>query len=162
MVREEGALPLLDRSLAILLLLLALGLWGKNGLVVVSAAIVIGLKVSGQSWGLSWLTRAGIDTGLTFMTLAVLAPLASGEVAVGDFGQHLVDPAVAFGLLGGVLAAWVCARGIELLRVEPQVIVALVVGSILGATFADGVPVGPLFAAGLTAIFLYLFRWFAP
>jgi uncharacterized membrane protein (DUF441 family) len=149
---------LVDQSVAMLLLLLGLGLLGRNNLVVVAALIVLALRLTAQGWALGWLSRSGIDTGLTFMTLAVLAPLAAGQIEVGGLRENVLSPVALLSVLGGVLAAWVCARGLDLLRVDPRVIVGLVVGSILGATFANGVPVGPLFAAGLTAIFLSILR----
>lgn len=145
----------MDQSLVVLLLLLGLGLFGRNTLVIVAASVILFLRLTTQTSLLDWLARAGIDTGLTFMTLAVLAPFALGRVEIGTLRQNL-NLSLAFSVLGGVLAAWVCARGLDLLKVDPRVIVGLVIGSILGATFFNGVPVGPLFAAGLTAVFLYL------
>lgn len=48
-------------------------------------------------------------------------------------------------------------RGLELLKLDPQLIVGLVIGSIFGIVFMKGIPVGPLMAAGITAFLLKLF-----
>jgi uncharacterized membrane protein (DUF441 family) len=151
---------LFDQSVAVLLLLLAIGLLGRNGLVIVAALLVLLLRMLSATAVLDWLDEHGIFTGLLFMTLAVLAPLVSGRILIGPWRQTALSPAMGLAVLGGILAAWVCARGLELLRVDPKVILGLVVGSIVGATFFNGVPVGPLFAAGLAAVFLSLLRLF--
>lgn len=60
-------------------------------------------------------------------------------------------------LAGGALATYVNGKGLDLLKLDPQLIVGLVIGSILGILFFRGVPVGPLMAAGITAILFKLF-----
>jgi uncharacterized membrane protein (DUF441 family) len=52
------------------------------------------------------------------------------------------------------------ARGIEYLQAEPTTIVAMVIGSVLGATFLRGIPVGPLAAAGITWMLVVMLRAF--
>ena len=48
-----------------------------------------------------------------------------------------------------------------MLRFDPQLIVGMVVGSILGIVFLRGIPVGPLMAAGITVILYKLFTFIA-
>jgi uncharacterized membrane protein (DUF441 family) len=48
---------------------------------------------------------------------------------------------------------------LDLLKVDPQLIVGLVIGSIFGILFMRGIPVGPLMAAGITAFLLRLLKW---
>jgi uncharacterized membrane protein (DUF441 family) len=50
-------------------------------------------------------------------------------------------------------------KGLDLLKVDPELIVALVIGSIFGIVFLRGIPVGPLMAAGITAMLLKMFSW---
>ena len=63
-------------------------------------------------------------------------------------------------LAGGALATYMNGQGLDLLRLEPQMIVGLVIGSIFGIIFLKGIPVGPLMAAGITAIFVKLSELF--
>ena len=48
-----------------------------------------------------------------------------------------------------------------MLKFDPQLIVGLVLGSILGIVFFRGIPVGPLMAAGITAILYKIFTLIA-
>lgn len=60
-------------------------------------------------------------------------------------------------LTGGAVATYMNRTGLDLLKVEPQIIIGLVIGSIFGILFLRGIPVGPLMAAGITALFMKIF-----
>ena len=60
--------------------------------------------------------------------------------------------------LGGCLATYMNGDGLRMLQYQPEIMVGLVIGSILGIVLFKGIPVGPLMAAGLTAVFLKIFR----
>ncbi|MDD4666158.1 MAG: DUF441 family protein, partial [Clostridia bacterium] len=65
-----------------------------------------------------------------------------------------------FALLGGVLATYLNDDGLNLLKNQPELLFALILGSIIGIVFFDGIPVGPLMAAGLAAFFLKILTFF--
>lgn len=139
--------------------LLGLALIAKNRLITLAAAAVLVLRVGrAPPQILAFLEAWGVEIGLVFLTLAVLAPLASGRVVVRDLASTLASPVGLAALTGGLVAAWMNARGIEYLQAEPTTIVAMVVGSVLGATFLRGIPVGPLAAAGITWMLVVLMR----
>lgn len=136
---------------ALLIGLLGVALVAKNRLITLAAAIVLLLRVAKAPPSiLSFLEAWGVEIGLIFLSLAVLAPLASGRIVVRNLPSMLLNPVGLAALVGGLVAAWMNARGIEYLQAEPATIVAMVIGSVLGATFLRGVPVGPLAAAGIT------------
>jgi uncharacterized membrane protein (DUF441 family) len=62
--------------------------------------------------------------------------------------------------LGGALATYLNGGGLKLLQIDPEIIFGVVIGSIIGITFFGGIPVGPLMAAGLTALFLNIIALF--
>jgi uncharacterized membrane protein (DUF441 family) len=131
----------------------------KNRLITLAAAIVLLLRVTRTPpQVLAFLEAWGVEIGLVFLSLAVLAPLASGRVAVRNLESALVSPEGLAGVTGGLVAAWMNARGIEYLQAQPTTIVAMVVGSVLGATFLRGIPVGPLAAAGITWLIVAALR----
>jgi len=149
-----------DRTTALIVLVTALGVFGRNNLVIWSGAAALALRLVAFGPALSWLDRYGVPAGLTLLTLAVLAPLAGGRINAGDILNDLISTEGVVALLGGAVAAWICARGVDLLAVNPRIILGLLVGSIIGAVFFKGVPIGPLFAAGLAAVFLFIARAF--
>lgn len=150
----------MDQTTALLVLILALGVFGRNDLVMWTGAMAILLRLLAVEPLLLWLEAYGIPIGLTFLTLAVLAPLASGRMSATNVVADLTSVDGILSMLGGTLAAWVCARGVELLSVNPRIVLGLMAGTIIGATFFKGIPVGPLFAAGLAAVFLFIARAF--
>jgi uncharacterized membrane protein (DUF441 family) len=148
-----------SRETALLIVLLAVGLVAKNRLVAVAAALSLALRLAGAASALGALEEWGVEIGLLFLTLAVLAPVASGKVVVRDLVALLASPVGAAALVGGLAAAWMSARGIEYLEARPTTIVAMVIGSILGTVLLRGIPVGPLAAAGITWILVTLWQW---
>lgn len=149
----------MSQNVALLLLLFGLGLLGRNNLVILAAGIVLLLSFWPKNPALPWLSQHGLFVGLLFLTLAVLAPIGSGRIAVnsliGEFWSHRFLVA----LVSGIGAAWVSARGVELMTVNPKVMIGLVVGSIFGASLLNGIPVGPLAAAGFAALAFYFLEW---
>ena len=61
-----------------------------------------------------------------------------------------------------MLATYMNGKGLDLLKMDPQLIIGLVIGSIVGIVMLRGIPVGPLMAAGITAFLLKLFTWIWP
>lgn len=140
----------------ILLLVLALGVLGKNALITYSTAGLLIFSLLPFKLPLQLLANQGIPIGLTFLTLAMLAPLALGDLDLPRLLATFTNPIGLSAILGGLLAAWLSARGVELLTARPEVVLALILGTLIGTSFLQGIPVGPLFAAGLTALFVRL------
>ena len=88
--------------------------------------------------------------------MAVMAPLTGIKDGGRELLKILLTPAGLAALAGGMLAAYLCGQGLGLLRLWPEVLVGLVLGIVLGVSVLKGAPVGPLAAAGLTALLLKL------
>jgi uncharacterized membrane protein (DUF441 family) len=102
--------------------------------------------------------RRGLELGLLFLTMGVLVPFASERINMKDITSVFTSWPGILALLGGAIATYMNGKGLELLKIDPQLIVGLVIGSIFGIIFLRGIPVGPLMAAGITAFFLRLFQ----
>lgn len=96
--------------------------------------------------------RRGLEIGLLCLTFSVLVPFASGRITTKEIAGALTSWPGWIALAGGAIATYVNGKGLEMLKFDPQLIVGLVIGSILGIVFFRGIPVGPLMAAGITAI----------
>lgn len=87
----------------------------------------------------------------------MLAPFSLGRVGLSDIlGAFRGMPGLA-AIAGGAIAAFVCGQGVTLLAARPEVTVGLLLGTLVGVALLRGVPVGPLAAAGVTALILNLF-----
>ncbi|HHV93958.1 MAG TPA: DUF441 domain-containing protein [Firmicutes bacterium] len=140
-----------------LLFLLFLGVIGDNRLVSVSAAGLLLIRLLGIHWVLPYLEGPGFRAGLTLLIFAILTPFAAGELTSRDLVGAFITPQGTAAILGGIAGAYLGAKGLSLLKTHPESITGLVIGTIIGATFFDGIPVGPLVAAGMAALLTELF-----
>jgi len=144
----------------VLVALIIIGLIGRSSIITTAACILLVIKLTHLDRYLPAIERRGIELGLLFLTLAVLVPFASGRIQPKD----MID---AFGgwlgwvaLIGGAIGAYLNSKGLETLKMDPQLIVGIVIGSIAGVVLLRGIPVGPLMAAGITAMIVKIVQLF--
>ena len=136
----------------LLLVLLCLGLVFNNNLVAAGAGGLLVLKLVKMQSVLFLLERRAMDIGLLFLLVAVLVPFSLDKVGPKDIWRTFQSLQGVIAILGGAAAAYLCGQGLVLLQVNPEVVVGLLVGTIIGVSLLKGVPVGPLAAAGITAL----------
>ncbi|WP_028559999.1 DUF441 domain-containing protein [Paenibacillus pinihumi] len=141
----------------ILVALIIIGIAGRSPIIATAACVLLVVKLVHLDRYLPAIERRGLELGLLFLTFSVLVPFASGRVQMKEIIGALSSWPGWLALAGGALATYVNGKGLDLLKLDPQLIVGLVIGSILGILFFRGVPVGPLMAAGITAILFKLF-----
>lgn len=140
----------------LLVVIFGLGLVFNNNLVAAGAGSLLVIKLIGLTTILQLLERRAMDLGLLFLLVAVLVPFALNKVGVRDIWLTFLTVRGWVAVLGGVAAAYLCGQGLILMRVEPEVTVGLVTGTVIGVSLLRGIPVGPLAAAGLTALLFNL------
>jgi uncharacterized membrane protein (DUF441 family) len=144
----------------ILLTLLFLGILSKSNVIAAAAGILLVVKMINVPWLLPVIERRGLELGLLFLILSVLVPFATGKVQLKEISLSLTSLAGLLAILSGVIATHLNGKGLDLLTLEPQLMIGLVIGSIIGIVFFGGVPVGPLMAAGITVILLEILKIF--
>ncbi|WP_027085071.1 DUF441 domain-containing protein [Cohnella panacarvi] len=144
----------------VLVALIIIGLIGRSPIITTAACLLLIVKLVHLERYLPSIERRGMELGLLFLTLAVLVPFASGKVQAKDIMNAFSGWIGWVALMGGAIATFLNSRGLEMLRVDPQLIVGIVIGSIVGILFLRGIPVGPLMAAGLTALFIKVIQLF--
>lgn len=143
----------------LLVVLIIIGIVGRSPLIATAASFLLILKLIHLDRYFPALERRGLEFGLLFLTLSVLIPFASGRINTKDVLMVFTSTPGILALLGGALATYMNGKGLDLLKVDPQLIVGLVIGSIFGILFMRGIPVGPLMAAGITAFFLQILKF---
>lgn len=142
-----------------LVALILIGLLGKSHIVATAACILLIVKLTRAYSLFPLLDRRGLELGLLFLMISVLVPFATEKVSARDiWGSFTTVPGI-LAILGGALATYMNGQGLNLLKLDPELMAGLVVGGIIGIVFFRGQPVGPLMAAGLTAFFLKFFQW---
>lgn len=146
----------MGREVLLLLVVLAVGIVGRNALVTWAAVVLLGLRLFGLDAALSVVDRWGIQVGLTVLTLTVLVPFATGETGWTDLVRALTGVKGLTALAAGIVAAWLGARGLDALATSPEIITGVLLGTVLGTVFLRGVPVGPLVAVGMAVVLFEL------
>jgi uncharacterized membrane protein (DUF441 family) len=143
----------------LLVVLIIVGLLGRSHIITTAACILLIVKLVSLDRYLPTIERRGLELGLLFLTMGVLVPFASEKINVKDIVNVFTSWPGILALAGGAVATYMNGKGLDLLKIDPQLIVGLVIGSIFGIIFLKGIPVGPLMAAGITAFFLKLFTF---
>lgn len=145
-----------------LLVLLVIGLVAKNQSLIVAAAFLIILKIIGLDGKVfPYLQSKGINWGVTIITIAVLVPIATGEIGFKQLGDALKSSYAWIALGSGIAVALVAKYGLELLAEDPHITAALVFGTILAVSLFKGVAVGPLIGAGIAYLFMKMVNLFS-
>ncbi|OYD09844.1 DUF441 domain-containing protein [Paludifilum halophilum] len=143
----------------LLVLLIVIGLVGRSPIIATAASLLLILKLTHLERFFPAVERRGLEIGLLFLTIAVLVPFASGRISLKEVFSVFTTLPGLLALAGGALATYMNGKGLDLLKVDPQMIVGLVIGSIFGIVFLRGIPVGPLMAAGITAFLIKIMDW---
>jgi len=138
----------------LLLALIVVGLLGRSHIITTAACILLVIKLISLDRFFPTIERRGLELGLLFLTMGVLVPFAAEKISYKDIFSVFTSWPGMIALAGGAIATYMNGKGLELLKIDPQLIVGLVIGSIFGIVFLRGIPVGPLMAAGITALFL--------
>jgi uncharacterized membrane protein (DUF441 family) len=138
---------MISESIFFLMLLLAIGFIAKNSSLMIAILVLLLLKTAGMNEkAFVFLQSKGIDWGVTIITIAVLAPIASGDI---DLAGAFKSSYAWIALISGMIDALLAKGGVKLLADDPQITTALVLGTILSVSIFKGVAVGPLIGAGI-------------
>ena len=141
---------MLNQSTVFLLILFILGYIGKNQSIMIAVYVLFGLQLFKLDDKLfPYLQDKGIGLGVTIITIAVLVPIASGEIGFKDLADSIKSYYAWIAVGAGMFVALIAKNGLTLLADDPHLTTALVMGTIVAVVFFHGVAVGPLIGAGI-------------
>lgn len=144
-----------------LLLLLGIGLLGKNISIIVAVGFLLVINWLGFGQKIYPILQGqGLNIGITIITIAILVPIASGSITLQDLWSSMKSTYGLVALFSGLTVAILGGFGIKLLAEDPQVTIALILGTILAVTFLKGVAVGPLIGAGIAYLIMKAVQFF--
>lgn len=144
-----------------ILIILVLSVIGNNNSVSIAALALLLIKLLGFPTWFPVIESYGISVGITILTMAVLTPIAQGRISTSGMLEAFKTPIGLVAIIIGILVAWVAARGVPFMTGTPEALTALIIGTIIGVCFFNGLAVGPLIAGGLVSLiisFLGLFK----
>lgn len=139
-----------------ILIILVLSVIGNNQSVAIAAAALLFAKLIGLDAWFPFIEKNALQAGIVMLTLSILVPLVSGKITMSDMTGTFRTTTGLLGIGIGVFAAWMGGRGLILISAEPQVISSLVIGTIIGVCFFQGIAVGPLIAGGMLSLIVAL------
>lgn len=149
---------MLSQPVLFLLLLLIIGILGKNQSLVIAIAVLLGIKVSGFDGKIfPFIQTKGINLGVIVITIAVLVPIATGDIGFKQLMEAIKSVNAWIALASGIFVAIIAKYGIGLLSNDPHITAALVIGTIMAVVLFKGIAVGPLIAAGIAYLIMRLF-----
>ena len=137
-------------------IVLLLSILGSNTSVAYAAAIVLILKVLGLNSVLHTIGANGINWGIILLTVAILVPVATGDITVQNMIDSFKSPLGIVAVIAGILAAASGGYGVQLLKSTPEVVSALIIGTMAGVFFFKGIAVGPLIAGGFVYLIMHI------
>ncbi|KHF41049.1 DUF441 domain-containing protein [Halalkalibacter okhensis] len=144
-----------------MLILLLVAVVAKNQSLIVAVLFLLVIKWVGLGDKLFPLfQQKGINIGVTVITIAVLTPIVTGEIGFKQLGEAVKSSYAWIALASGILVAIIAASGIDLLKSDPHITTALVLGTILSVALFNGVAVGPLIGAGIAYLTMRIVQFF--
>nr|MDF9458434.1 DUF441 domain-containing protein [Bacillus pumilus] len=145
-----------------LVLLLVIALIAKNNSLILAVSVLIAIKLIGLDQKIfPVLQSKGINWGVTVITIAVLVPIATGDIGFKRLGEAMKSSYAWIALGAGILVALIAKNGIVLLENDPHITAALVFGTILAVSLFKGVAVGPLIGAGIAYLAMQAVKFFS-
>ena len=104
--------------------------------------------------------KEGINWGVLVITVAILIPIATGEIGFSHLLNAFKSPIGWIAIISGITVSILSSKGIGLLSGQPEITVALVIGTIMGVVFFKGIAAGPVIASGITFFILIVVELF--
>lgn len=144
-----------------LLILLVISFIGKNQSLMLAIIVLLIMKWTGIGEKLFPIfQKNGINWGVTILTIAVLVPIASGEIGIKHLFESVKSAYAWIALFSGIAVAIIAASGIDLLKNDPHITAALVFGTIIAVALFKGIAVGPLIGAGIAYLAMRVVQFF--
>jgi uncharacterized membrane protein (DUF441 family) len=153
---------LFSQPVLFLLILLGVGFLAKNQSLLIAVGCLLVIKLIGlESKLLPTIGAKGINWGVTVITIAVLVPIATGEIGFKQLTEALKSSYAWIALGAGIAVALIAKNGLTLLAEDPHITTALVFGTILAVSLFNGVAVGPLIGAGIAYLAMQIVKLFS-
>jgi uncharacterized membrane protein (DUF441 family) len=143
-----------------LLMILVLSVLGNNQSVALATGFLLIIKLLGLNSWFPILESKGMNVGITILTIAILTPLATGRISLSNIMDAVKSPIGILAITSGVFVAWTAGRGLLFINTSPEMVTFLVLGTVLGVCFLQGVAIGPLIAGGLVSLAITFLKLF--
>ncbi|WP_297423642.1 DUF441 domain-containing protein [Clostridium sp.] len=145
----------------ILIAILALSILGKANSVAIATCVLLLIKlINLDKYLFPVIDGYGMFLGLVILIVAILIPIASGQITSINIKNVFSSWVGIAALLISLFTTYLSGLGLQYLTVQGHgdVMPALILGAVIAASFLGGVPVGPLITSGILALGIKLFH----
>lgn len=140
----------MNQPVLFLIILFIVGFLAKNQSLMFAVGFLLAVKLTGLDEKLfPHIQSKGINWGVTVITIAVLVPIATGDIGFKQLTEAMKSSYAWIALGAGIAVALIAKNGLTLLQDDPHITTALVFGTILAVSLFGGVAVGPLIGQAL-------------
>ena len=151
-----------NQPMLFLFILLVIGLIAKNQSLIIAVGCLMVIKIIGlESKILPTVGSKGINWGVTIITIAVLVPIATGDIGFKQLLEAVKSIYAWIALGAGIAVALIAKNGLTLLAEDPHITTALVFVTIIAVALFNGVAVGPLIGAGIAYLAMQVVKLFS-
>jgi len=101
-----------------------------------------------------------MDVGVILLVVGVMMPFSQGSILVKDLYKSFFATKGFISFVIGILSSVLARNGVELMSTSPEAMIGLLFGTVVGTAIFNGIPVGPLVAAGFAAFIINLLSKF--
>jgi len=146
---RQGAVALLAVAL--------LSLVFRDYLLAAAAALLCALTLVLPDGALTAASKPAFSTGIFFLMIFILLPIATERVKLGEVAAQLKSPLFFLSIAAAAAISYLGGRGVAFLQ-QPSILFAVVLGTLIGVLFFRGLPAGLIIAAGLVSLAAQLDR----
>lgn len=143
-----------------LFVVFAISMLGHNSSVCWATGILLIMKILGLTQWFTAIEAHGLNLGIVMLTIALLVPVATGKITLPIMLESFKTPIGIIAIFAGIFASISGGLGIQLLRDSPEMVSALIIGTMIGVFFWKGITVGPLIAGGIVYMVFSLGKFF--
>jgi len=89
--------------------------------------------------------------GIFFLMVFILLPVATGKVRFSDLVVHMKKPVFFLAIAIAAIISYFGGRGVGFVQ-QPHILLAIVLGTLIGVLFLKGLPAGLIIAAGIVSV----------
>ncbi|MCI6286812.1 DUF441 domain-containing protein [Acidaminococcus fermentans] len=140
--------------------MIVLGYLAHNLTVSYAAGLLVLLKLFLPEEKMLYFGSHGVNWGVMLLMAALMVPIATGKIGLAETLGVFKNPMGIASLVIGALVALLGRWGVDLMGEDPEVVAAMLIGTIIGVFLFKGVPVGPMIASGLLYCLMKLMHLF--
>jgi uncharacterized membrane protein (DUF441 family) len=144
-----------------MLLVIALFSWVFRDHMLMTAALLLAAVAATGAWPaltplqnmvLTTLQKYAFQTGIFFLMVFIMLPIASQKISAGALVGQLSSIGGALAVVAGLAISFAGGKGVAVLASQPETLVGVILGTLIAVLFFDGLPAGLIIAAGLIGL----------